>query len=1174
MGANVGRTELSGCPTPDELLAFSVGNLPGDHREVLAGHIEGCDRCLALLQVLDDNADPLIAEARKPVPASVEFEQGSGTRVTGRCQPAVEAGIDSQLTGGEESGTGLNSLEHLTPAAADSPTIPGYEILKMLGRGGMGVVYQARHEALMRLVAIKMIRASEYAEPDEMSRFRTEAEAIARLQHPHIVQIHEIGEYKQLPFFSLEFCPGGSLAKRLSGTSLPPREAAALVEKLAQAMHAAHQKGVIHRDLKPANILLAEDGTPKVTDFGLAKKLDEAGQTHSGAIMGTPPYMAPEQARGQSSEVGPAADTYGLGAILYECLTGMPPFKAATALDTLRQVLEDEPVPPTRLNAQVPRDLETICLKCLQKEPRKRYTSAAALADELRRFGSGQPILARPVGPLGRLGRWARRQPVVAGLLGALLTALTLGLSGVSLLWQRAEAHLREAQHQRERAEDSFHDARRAVEQMLTEVGQERLRDIPEMDPVRRALLEKAAAFYEKFLRERGNDPVVREEAALAYNRVGLINGQLGRLPEAEAAYQQALSLLTLLVAQAPHEPRYRQVMAQTYFAGLGALYGKNQRYAEAERPIREALVILESLTRKYPDVVEYRQDLADCYNNLGVMCYHTHHFDEAETAHDKALRIWTQLASATTGTARARHKLATSHHNLGMVYRDSNRLKQAEESFQIALNIWRSLTKEDPHTLEYGDPPWSGYGDPHSLDYQDAMGLCCQNLGWLYRRYLGQLSKAEAAYQEGVKVYEKLAREHPAFLDFQSQLAQAYEWLAMTYGQLGKSAKAEAAYTKVLEIMEPLARARQDVLKYRDDLADAYHHLGWYHQSAGRLEQAESYYEKALPIRKRLADGDSRVSLYQIKLGQLHHERGILYNRRRRFPEAAQAYQEAIQIREKLAQLPPSSPPLLQDLAWSYHNLGDIFDDNGQLQKAEQVRAKALAIRERLVRENPKVLEYTASLATSYHSAGQQLARSGKQQEALAWYDQEIRLLEEALRQEPRHAEAKKFLCYGHWARAETLAKLDRHADALKEWDTALNLDAGLRRAELRMHRALALARVNDHTRAAAEAQELAQDKKLAGEKLFFLAGVYGLCIRVVRQDTGLQTGEQEVLAGRFVEGAMGLLVRARTAGFFKAPPNVERLKKDENLDSLRPRADFKKLLREVEAKAKPAAN
>jgi WD40 repeat protein/predicted Ser/Thr protein kinase/tetratricopeptide (TPR) repeat protein len=347
-------------------------------------------------------------------------------------------------------------------AAVEITAVPGYEVLGELGRGGMGVVYRARQTGLNRVVALKMILAGEHADAEQVARFKAEAEAVARLQHPNIVQVYEVGEHQGRPYFSMEYVEGGSLDRKLGGTPQPAREAAQLVETLAQAMHAAHQAGIVHRDLKPANVLLQKNLTqrrqdakqeeereeeenlpgsssalcalaplrevlPKITDFGLAKRLDDqAGRTQSGAILGTPSYMAPEQAAGQGKGVGPAADVYALGAILYECLTGRPPFKAATPLDTLLQVLSEDPVPPARLQPKVPRDLDVLCLKCLAKTPAKRYASAAALAGDLRRFLDGRPILARPAGRIERAAKWARRRPLAATFLAT--AALVAGL--------------------------------------------------------------------------------------------------------------------------------------------------------------------------------------------------------------------------------------------------------------------------------------------------------------------------------------------------------------------------------------------------------------------------------------------------------------------------------------------------------------------------------------------------------------------------------------------------------------------------------------------------------------------------------------------------------------------------------------------------------------------------
>jgi formylglycine-generating enzyme required for sulfatase activity/tRNA A-37 threonylcarbamoyl transferase component Bud32 len=322
----------------------------------------------------------------------------------------------------------LHSKSRGEPSSAVAlvvPDIPGYEILHELGRGGQSVVYKARHRGLNRLVALKMILSGRTADAEERARFRREAEAVAHLRHPHIVQIYEIGEWAGQPYCALEFV-AGVLANELRGEPQPPQAAAALVATLSRTMHAAHQQGIVHRDLKPGNVLVTDDGVPKITDFGLAKRL-EAGSslTQTGHnVMGTPSYMAPEQAAGRSKEVGPAADVYALGAILYEMLTGRPPFEGDTSWEIVSQVLSDEPEAPRRVQPAVPRDLETICLKCLRKEPEKRYSSAAALADDLDRFLSGQPIRARRVGAACRLILWCRRKPALAATLAFALLAI------------------------------------------------------------------------------------------------------------------------------------------------------------------------------------------------------------------------------------------------------------------------------------------------------------------------------------------------------------------------------------------------------------------------------------------------------------------------------------------------------------------------------------------------------------------------------------------------------------------------------------------------------------------------------------------------------------------------------------------------------------------------------
>jgi serine/threonine protein kinase/WD40 repeat protein len=374
---------------------------------------------------------------------------GSGQWAVGREEAAVSG--EEVKSGGWSPQTADCRLP-----TADFPKLAGYDILAELGRGGMGVIYKARQVGLNRLVALKLISAGDLAGPVELARFRTEAESVAKLQHPHVVQIYEVGQLNRIPFLALEFMDRGSLASCLAGKPLAPHHAAELVETLARAVQAAHDHGIIHRDLKPANVLLATPppardaattppagivgllGVPKITDFGLAKCLaDDVGQTVSGAILGTPGYMAPEQAAGQTRHVGPAADIYALGAILYEVLLGRPPFVGATMLETLEMVRSDEPVSPSRLRPNLPRDLVTICLKALAKEPERRYATATALGDDLRRFQTGLPVKARRAPPWEVGWRWCARNPLAASLsagLALLLVILLIGLPFTLLL--------------------------------------------------------------------------------------------------------------------------------------------------------------------------------------------------------------------------------------------------------------------------------------------------------------------------------------------------------------------------------------------------------------------------------------------------------------------------------------------------------------------------------------------------------------------------------------------------------------------------------------------------------------------------------------------------------------------------------------------------------------------
>jgi len=363
-----------------------------------------------------------------------------------RCRQ-VDAEIDALFPPSDRGSRGGRRPPPVAGPPGELPRVPGYDLESVLGRGGMGVVYRARHLKLSRPVALKMILGGSFASASDLSRFTHEAEAVAGLRHPHVVQVYDVGDLDGLPYFTMEYVEGGSLAQKLAGAPQPAADAAELVATIAGAVQTAHDAGIVHRDLKPGNVLLAADGTPKVTDFGLARHFgrDET-LTLTGTRVGTPSYMSPEQAACKSSAVGPASDVYSLGAILYELLTGRPPFRAESSAATVLQVMHQEPASPSRLNGKVPRDLETVCLKCLQKDPRRRYASAAALADDLRRFLEGRPIQARRLGWAGRAARWARREPAAAALVATALALVGLSVGGG--FWvqrQRATARAAEA---------------------------------------------------------------------------------------------------------------------------------------------------------------------------------------------------------------------------------------------------------------------------------------------------------------------------------------------------------------------------------------------------------------------------------------------------------------------------------------------------------------------------------------------------------------------------------------------------------------------------------------------------------------------------------------------------------------------------------------------------------
>jgi serine/threonine protein kinase len=794
--------------------------------------------------------------------------------------------VDQALESGRLFGDAKTWVEHRPSSAVAAPVaIPGYELLGELGRGGMGVVYKARQNRLKRDVALKMILGGPHATPYELARFRAEAEAVARLQHPNIVQIYEVGEHNGLPYLSLEYVAGRTLADLLDGTPLPARAAAPLVGTLARAMHYAHERGIVHRDLKPANILLSgewheergegpgERGegrtgaalssltsgpsplapVPKIADFGLAKRMEGSGaQTQSGTLLGTPSYMAPEQAQSQAHAIGPLTDVYALGAILYELLTGRPPFRAASALETVQQVIREEPVAPTRLQPSVPRDLETVCLKCLEKDPGRRYASAAALADDLGRFQRREPLLARPAGRWERTVKWARRRPLAAALVGVIV------LAAVTLLavWAGFTVELH---RERDRAEANFQRAMRAVDRMLTEVAHEdQLANDPQMEHKQRALLREALQFYQEFLAEKRDDPVVRRKAGLAYKRVGDILRLLkDDLEGARQAYGQAIVLLRELTRAFPGDAGYRHALAESY-NWRGELERTTHLHAQAGASFRQARALQERLVADFPGRPEYQRDLSRSHYNLAILLREANRADEADVAFAEAIESLQQLCRRFPYDPACARELARCQFNRGPVLRALGKAPQAEQAYRQAVALLEQLVAKNPRRREYRRELMVAYNNagfyyrqrpPTPLLGTALTGLLAEPQGrgpWLAAAVLPggtptpgyARAAAEALHHKALAVGRDLVADSPDVPDYRSDLATTHINLGLVLADRDREAAARE-WERARELLSRLVKERPGVPAYRGDLGISQGNLGWL--LAGRQKWADA---------------------------------------------------------------------------------------------------------------------------------------------------------------------------------------------------------------------------------------------------------------------------------------------------------------------------------------------
>jgi tetratricopeptide (TPR) repeat protein len=807
-----------------------------------------------------------------------------------------------------------------------------YELLNEIARGGMGVVYHARQVSLNRPVALKMVLAGHLATPEHLQRFRTEAEAAARLDHPNIVPIYEIGTHEGQHYYSMKFIEGMNLAQKISDFGFQVsdfRGGAKLVAAVARAVHYAHQRGILHRDLKPTNILIDAQGEPHITDFGLAKIMEGNGTiTLTTGIVGTPGYMPPEQGTGGPKAITVGADVYSLGAILYELLTGRPPFKASTPLETMRQAIEQEPVRPSLVAADVRRrkteagarfrlltstatvhpDLETICLKCLEKDPHKRYGSAEDLADELARFLANEPILARPIGRPARLWRWCRRKPLLAGLAAfstLLLLAVLIGSPIAAYHVNRARQKADQNGAKSEQVARFLRDMLKGVQpsvalgrdtKMLREILDktvERLgKDLKDQPAVEAEIRETLGEVYLDLEDLAKAEVMARQSLDLrrtffaddhrlvAYS-LSILGGVLerqGKYAEAEALHREALALLKKVLGN-EHED-----VAKSLLNLAGALEPRG-KYAEAEALTREALAMRRRL------LGNEHVDVASAINNLAAVLDSEGRYSEAEALHREALAMRRQLLG------NGHPDVLTSMNNLAVSLQGLGKYQETEELYREVLTTQKRL---------FGDEHRDVAGSFHNL-------ACC--LG-AQRRW----AEAEEQERQALAVRKVLfGDEHPL--------------VALTLGGLGVVVAEQDRFLEAEPLLrEALAMNRKLLGDQHPEVAYSLHTLARVLERQGMYAEAEARYRESLAMRRKLlGNGHAEVASSLSLLSELLSRQG-------RYSEAEPFYREALAAREiSFGNEHPLVAVLRNNLAW-------ILEKQGKYTEAEPLYRQALA--------------------------------------------------------------------------------------------------------------------------------------------------------------------------------------------------------------------------------------
>jgi tetratricopeptide (TPR) repeat protein/tRNA A-37 threonylcarbamoyl transferase component Bud32 len=881
-----------------------------------------------------------------------------------------------------------------------------YELQKELGRGGMGVVYKARQLSLNRPVALKMIKAGVLADDAEVRRFQNEAEAVALLDHAGIVPVYEVGEHDGQRYFSMKLVEGGNLAEQLGKFKSDPRAAATLLAEAALAVHHAHMRGILHRDLKPANILVDSEARPHVTDFGLAKRVEgDVEMTQSGAVLGTPAYMSPEQAYGRRGTITTATDVYGLGAILYALLTGEAPFGGQSLVDTLDAVRTRPPEPPRKRSPSAPRDLETVCLKCLEKDPRRRYPSAQSLADDLLAWLESRPISARRVGTTERAWLWCKRKPVVAALAAAVVFAVILGTTAVIAVQQKANRVLEKKNldlqtsntkldEQRARAEERETQAIDAVKRFGDVVTSEaELKNSARLTDLRRRLLKEPLNFF-KDLRDRLQSDHDTRPESLA--RLATANFDLGRLTSEIGDKEDAMK-------------SYEQVIS-----------------------------ILERLVRVDPSSKKYRFELARIYNDIGHLDQETGRLADALIAYEKTRETTEALVQEDPTFADSRSLLAWSHLNMGSLEARYGRADAARASFTLARDMYERLVRENPNVLAF-------------------------------ERNLSSTYSALGSYSQAIEILDRLTRNHPEDADLDFRLSTNFYSLAIRQSQMSQLDAALGSYTRAIEIQDRLVRDHRSATLYQGALARSLVNRGNILGRKGGLDDALAHLNRAREILERLTADNPRSVDFLGDLSHCYGSIGVAHRVAGRPRDALAVYKKNRVIAERLAREYPSSFEHASSLGACLNNVARAELDLRQFAEARTLllgaiawQKKALALRPNDPRAHEFLCQHLYNLSEAANGLGlaQEAALARRELTELQSHDPskadlDLRLAAVRKGEAPKTNAERLNLAQRAYDRSLHAAAAQLFAEALKA-DAKLALD---RQAQVRYNAACAAA-------------------------------------------------------------------------------------------------------------------